>query len=212
MSSRPERLDAAALRRATRHLRKADPVLAGLVAEVGPCRLETHRGGSSFAYLARAILSQQISVAAARSIAGRMKERFGAPLRPESLLAASDEELRSLGLSRQKAAYLRDLARKTRDGLPFGRLSGRSDDAVIETLTAVKGVGVWTSQMYLMFRLGRPDVLPVGDLGIQNAMKRAWRMRSLPKPDRMIRVARSWQPWRTVACWYLWQSLDATPT
>ena len=83
---------------------------------------------------------------------------------------------------------------------------------MIETLTAVQGVGVWTAQMYLMFRLGRPDVLPVGDLGIQNAMKRAWRMRSPPKPDRMSRVARSWQPWRTVACWYLWQSLDATPT
>jgi DNA-3-methyladenine glycosylase II len=113
VTSRPERLDTAALRRATRHLTQADPVLAGIVAEVGRCRLQIHRGGSSFAYLARAILSQQISGAAARSIAGRMRERFGVPLRPGSILAASDEELRALGLSRQKAAYLRDLAAQT---------------------------------------------------------------------------------------------------
>lgn len=187
-------------------------MLAALIAEVGPCRLEVHRGGSSFAYLARAILSQQISVAAARSIAGRMRERFGAPLQPEDVLEASDEELRRLGLSRQKVAYLRDLAEKTRKGLPLGRLSRMPNERVIETLTEVKGVGVWTAEMYLMFRLGRPDVFPVGDLGIRNAMKRAYRMRGIPKPARMRRIATPWRPWRTVACWYLWQSLDVTPT
>lgn len=212
MTTVPTSLDPAALRRATRHLTAADPVLAGLVRDVGPCRLELHRGGSSFAYLARAILAQQISVAAARSIAGRMRERFGAPLRPEDVLEASEEELRGLGLSRQKAGYLRDLAEKTQAGLPLGRLSRLSDEQVIETLTAVKGVGVWTAEMYLMFRLGRPDVFPVGDLGIRNAMKRAYRMRGVPKPERLCRLAASWRPWRTVACWYLWQSLDATPT
>jgi 3-methyladenine DNA glycosylase/8-oxoguanine DNA glycosylase len=212
MKSPPPRLESADLRRATRDLSGADPILADLIRDAGPCRLEVHRGGSSFAYLARAILSQQISVAAARSIAGRMRERFGAPLRPEDVLGASDEELRSLGLSRQKAAYLRDLAEKTHDGLSLGRLSRMPDEKVIETLTVVKGVGLWTAEMYLMFRLGRPDVFPVGDLGIRNAMKRAYRMRGIPKPERLRRVAAPWRPWRTVASWYLWQSLDATPT
>jgi DNA-3-methyladenine glycosylase II len=206
------RLDALTLRRATRSLSACDPALASVIAEVGPCRLEVHRGGSSFAYLARAILSQQISVAAARSIAGRMRERFGVPLRPEDLLAATDHDLRSLGLSRQKVAYLRDLAEKTSAGLPLQRLARMPDERVIEALTVVKGVGVWTAEMYLMFRLGRPDVFPVGDLGIRNAMKRAYRMRGVPKPARMRRIAARWRPWRTVACWYLWQSLDATPT
>jgi DNA-3-methyladenine glycosylase II len=210
--SSPPRLDPAALRAATRHLSAVDPVLAGIMRDVGPCRLEIRRGGSSFAYLARAILAQQISVAAARSIAGRIRDRFGSPLRPEDVIGASDEELRGLGLSRQKVAYLRDLARKTRDGLPLGRLSRLPDEKVIETLTAVKGVGVWTAEMYLMFRLGRPDVFPVGDLGIRNAMKRAYRMRGIPRPERLRRVAAPWRPWRTVACWYLWKSLEMVPT
>jgi len=205
-------LDPAATRRAVRHLRRVDPVLEGVIDRVGPCRLEVHRGGSSFAYLARAILAQQISVAAARSIAGRIRGRFGSPLQPRHVLGASDEELRALGLSRQKVAYLRDLAEKTRDGLPLGRLGRLSDEQVVEALTAVKGVGVWTAEMYLMFRLGRPDVFPVGDLGIRNAMKRAWRMRSDPSPDRLRRIAEPWRPWRSVACWYLWQSLDVVPT
>ncbi len=209
MSDATFRLDRAALRRAKRHLASADPMLARLVADLGPCRLQLHRGGSAFAYLARAILAQQISVAAARSIARRLRDRFGAPLRPEHILGTSDSELRSLGLSRQKAAYLRDLAERTRDGLSLDRLSRLSDDDVIETLTVVKGIGRWTAEMYLMFRLGRPDVLPVGDLGIQSAMKRAYRMRSMPKPERMRRIAKPWRPYRTVASWYLWRSLDA---
>jgi DNA-3-methyladenine glycosylase II len=212
VKSLPPRLDSAQLRRATRHLTAADPVLDGLMRTVGPCRLKVHRGGSSFAYLARAVLSQQISVAAARSIAGRVRERFGDPLRPEDILGAADEELRGLGLSRQKVAYLRDLAERTGDGLPLGRLSRMPDEKVIEALTVVKGIGVWTAQMYLMFRLGRRDVFPVGDLGIRSAMKRAYRMRGAPSPERLRRVATPWRPWRTVACWYLWQSLDSTPT
>jgi len=209
MSAPAPRLDRAALRRATRHLAGVDPVFARLVSELGPCRLELHRGSSAFAYLVRAILAQQISVAAARSIGERVRDRFGAALPPERILEASEEELRGLGLSRQKARYLRDLAEKTRDGFPFGRLSRLSDEKVIETLTVVNGIGRWTAEMYLMFRLGRPDVLPVGDLGIRAAMKRAYRMRAMPKPERMRRVAAPWRPYRTVACWYLWQSVDA---
>jgi 3-methyladenine DNA glycosylase/8-oxoguanine DNA glycosylase len=190
---------------------EADPVLAGIIGAVGPCRLEIHRAGSAFAYLSRAILAQQISLAAARSIANRMKARFGWPLRPEHVLSASIAELRSLGLSRQKAAYLRDLATRTRDGLPLDRLSRLSDERVIEVLTVVKGIGRWTAEMYLMFRLGRPDVLPVDDLGIRNAMKRAYRMRATPKKERMRRIAEAWRPHRTVACWYLWRSLELEP-
>ena len=211
MSAPPPRLDRVAFRRATRHLATVDPVFARLISEVGPCRLEVQRGTSAFAYLARAILAQQISVAAARAISGRVRERFGAPLRPEHILGSSAEELRELGLSRQKARYLRDLAEHIRNGLPVGRLSRQPDEKVIETLSVVKGIGRWTAEMYLMFRLGRPDVLPVGDLGIQSAMKRAYRMHALPRPDRMRRVATPWRPYRTVACWYLWQSIDAAP-
>jgi DNA-3-methyladenine glycosylase II len=201
-------LDPPLLRRARAHLRRADPVLSAIVARVGPCRLQAQRGLPPFAYLARAILRQQISGHAANAIDERLHARFGSVLRPEHFLGASDALLRSLGLSRQKASYLRDLAAKAQDGLPLGRLSRLDDERVIETLTVVKGIGRWTAEMYLMFRLGRPDVLPVDDYGIRKAMQLAYRMRSLPKPDRMRRLAEPWRPYRTVACWYLWRSLD----
>ena len=203
-------LDDAALRRARRHLAAADPVMARLLREIGPVPMRPHRGGSAFAYLARAILAQQISVAAARSIANRIKQRFGWPLRPEHVLQSSDAELRTLGLSRQKAGYVRDLAAHTRDGLPLDRLSRLSDERVIETLTVVKGIGRWTAEMYLMFRLGRSDLLPVDDLGIRTAMRRAYGLRGMPKKDRMRRIAEAWRPYRSVACFYLWKSLDAS--
>jgi len=203
-------LDDAALRRARRHLAAADPVMARLLREIGPVPMRPHRGGSAFAYLARAILAQQISVAAARSIANRIKQRFGWPLRPEHVLQSSDAELRTLGLSRQKAGYVRDLAAHTRDGLPLDRLSRLSDERVIEALTVVKGIGRWTAEMYLMFRLGRSDLLPVDDLGIRTAMRRAYGLRGMPKKDRMRRIAEAWRPYRSVACFYLWKSLDAS--
>ena len=202
-------LDDAGLRRARRHLAAADPVMARLLREIGPVPMRAHRGGSAFAYLTRAILAQQISVAAARSIANRIKGRFGWPLRPEHVVQSSDAELRTLGLSRQKVGYLRDLSAHTRNGLPLGRLSRLSDERVIEELTVVKGIGRWTAEMYLMFRLGRGDVLPVDDLGIRSAMRRAYGMRALPKKDRMHRIAEPWRPYRSVACFYLWKSLDA---
>jgi DNA-3-methyladenine glycosylase II len=210
-TSRPVRLDEPTLRRAARRLRAKDPVLARIISEVGPCRLQRRRGMSDFAYLTRAILAQQISVAAARSIAARLNARFGTPLHPAAVLAAREAELRGLGLSRQKAAYLHDLAAHVADGLPLARLPRLPDERVIEALTVVKGIGRWTAEMYLMFRLGRPDVLPTDDLGLRAAMKRAYGMRSLPKPDRMRRIAAAWQPFRTVGCWYLWRSLELKP-
>jgi 3-methyladenine DNA glycosylase/8-oxoguanine DNA glycosylase len=121
---------------------------------------------------------------------------------------ATDAQLRAAGLSRQKIAYLRDLTRLTQGGLPLRSLGRSTDDAVIEALTEVKGIGRWTAEMLLIFRLGRLDVLPVDDYGIRKAMQRAYRMRSLPKPERMRRLAERWRPYRTVACWYLWRSID----
>jgi DNA-3-methyladenine glycosylase II len=203
------RLDAKALGRARRHLAACDPVMAGLVREIGPAPMSAHRGGSAFAYLSRAILAQQISTAAARSIGNRITARFGWPWRPEQFLQSSDAELRALGLSRQKVGYLRDLATHTRNGLPLARLSRMSEDRVIETLTVVKGIGRWTAEMYLMFRLGRGDVLPVDDLGIQSAMRHAYGLRGLPKQERMRRIAAPWRPYRSIACFYLWESLDS---
>jgi DNA-3-methyladenine glycosylase II len=184
-------------------------VIARLSKQIGAVPVIWRHGGSAFAYLSRAILAQQISGAAARSIAQRMTDRWGWPWRPEHILAASDDEMRALGLSRQKASYLRDLAAHTNNGLPLHRLSRMSDERVIETLTVVKGIGRWTAEMYLMFRLGRGDVLPVDDLGIRSAMRRAYGMRGLPKKERMRRIAEAWRPYRSIACFYLWHSLDA---
>lgn len=197
----------AGLRRASAHLVRADPVMADIVRRVGPCRLAVQRL-PPFAYLARAILFQQISGHAARAIDARLRARFGGTLRPAHVLGTDDAELRGLGLSRQKAGYLRDLAAKAADGLPLGRLARLEDERVVQVLSTVKGIGRWTAEMYLMFRLGRPDVLPVDDYGIRKAMQAAYRMRSLPKPERMRRVAEAWRPYRSAACWYLWRSLE----
>ncbi len=195
------------LRRATRHLVERDPVMAGLVAAVGPCRWIVEPSASPFAALAQSILYQQITGKAAESIHRRVQALAGrGRLRPRHIAEATDGALRGCGLSRQKIASLRDLAQKGAHWR-HARLSRLDDEAVIETLTEVKGVGRWTAEMFLIFRLGRPDVLPVDDYGIRKAMQRAYRMRALPKPDRMRKVAERWRPYRTVACWYLWKSL-----
>jgi 3-methyladenine DNA glycosylase/8-oxoguanine DNA glycosylase len=197
------------LRRAVRHLRRADPVLARIVAEVGPCRLRAERKGGPFAALVEAILYQQITGKAAATIHGRLRAAAGRRHpRPRDVEALSDAALREAGLSRQKISYLRDLSRKAQNGLPLARLHRLGDDAVVDALTGVKGIGRWTAEMFLMFRLGRPDVLPVDDYGIRKAMQRAYRKRSLPKPDWMRRAAAPWRPYRSVASWYLWRSLE----
>ena len=199
----------AELRRAAAHLRRADPVMARILRDVGPCRYRVHRAGPPFAYLAAAIVHQQLAGAAAATIHRRFCALAGRRHpRAEDVARLSDAELRGAGLSRQKVGYLRDLVARVQDGLPLGRLGRLSDEAAIEALSAVKGVGRWTAEMYLMFRLGRPDVLPVGDLGIRRAMQKAWRRRELPDPDWMRGAGEPWRPYRSVACWYLWQSLD----
>jgi DNA-3-methyladenine glycosylase II len=195
------------MRKAINHLKKADPILRAIIASVGPCRMEF--GPPEFHSLAEAIVYQQLNGKAAVSIFKRFTALSGEPVLPEGILKLSDEQLRSVGLSKQKSSYLKDLAAKTAAGLlDFSKLAEMPDAEVIEHLTQVKGIGTWTAQMFLMFTLKRPDVLPTGDYGVQAAMKKHYRKRKLPKPKDMERIARAWSPYRSIACWYLWRSLD----
>ncbi len=203
-------LDPQTLRKATAHVRRSDPVLAAIIRDVGPCRLRVDEGGGAFAALVESIVYQQITGKAAASIYGRVRKlvRRRHP-RSQDILGATEDALRAAGLSRQKVAYLRDLAERVRDGLKLRGIARLHDEAVIEALTEVKGIGRWTVEMFLIFRLGRLDVLPVHDYGIRKAMQRAYRLRKLPNPDRMRTLAEPWRPYRTVACWYLWRSLES---
>jgi len=195
------------MRKAINHLKKCDPILCAIIKRVGPFRMEY--GPAEFASLAEAILYQQLNGKAAETIHKRLTALAGDPLTPEGILKSSDEQLRSVGLSRQKSAYLKDLAAKTEAGLlDFAKLPDLSDEEVIEHLTQVKGIGVWTAHMFLMFSLRRPNVLPTGDYGVQMAVKKHYRKRKLPKPKDMEKIARAWEPYRSVACWYMWRSLD----
>ncbi|MGI8497060.1 MAG: DNA-3-methyladenine glycosylase family protein [Gemmatimonadaceae bacterium] len=200
-------------RKAINHLRRVDPVLARVIDRVGRCTAEPHAIGTHFDAVLRSIVYQQLSGAAAATIFGRVQQLFGGrtPL-PEELLGASDEQLRGAGLSRQKIGYMRDLAaRVQRSEVPIDRLHDLEDEAIISALTSVKGVGVWTAQMFLMFRLGRPDVLPDLDLGIRKAIKKEYRLRKMPTSARVQEIGRKWAPHRTIASWYLWRSLDNRP-
>ncbi|HYM79355.1 MAG TPA: DNA-3-methyladenine glycosylase [Candidatus Dormibacteraeota bacterium] len=195
------------MRKAVNHLKKCDPVLRAIIERVGPCRMEF--APAEFSSLAEAIVYQQLNGKAALTIFKRFAALAGEPLTPEGILLLSDEQLRGVGLSKQKSAYLKDLAAKTAAGsLDFARLPDLPDEEVIEHLTQVKGIGVWTAHMFLMFSLRRPNVLPTGDYGVQMAVKKHYRKRKLPKPKDMEKIARAWEPYRSVACWYMWRSLD----
>lgn len=164
-----------------------------------------------FDALVRSIISQQISTAAARTIYARLVDRIGTP-GTEALLDLSDEEFRACGISPQKIIYLRDLASHVSTGaLPLARIGRLPDEEIIARLVAVKGIGRWTAQMFLMFSLGRPDILPHDDLGVRNAMKRLYELPESPSRAEMDRIAEPWRPYTTVACWYLWRSLEAVP-
>jgi DNA-3-methyladenine glycosylase II len=165
-----------------------------------------------FPALVRTITSQQISTKAAATIHGRLIAQMPMGVTPDALLALTDDQFRQAGLSRQKIGYLRDLASKVMSGdLPVGSLHELDDEAVIEAIVKVKGLGRWSAEMFLMFRLRRPDVLPVDDLGIVTAIQRLYRLRKRPKAARIIKIGEAWRPYRTVACWYLWRSLEKTP-
>lgn len=197
-----------------------------IIERIGPCRMQF--GPPEFHSLAEAIVYQQLNGKAAETIFQRFAALAGEPLTPEGILKLSDEQMRSAGLSKQKSAYLKDLAAKTAAGLlDFPRLSSLPDAEVIEHLTQVKGIGLWTAQMFLMFSLKRENVLPTGDFGVRMAMYRHYldvqraraakktaaknarkRKIKLPTPGQMEKIAKCWEPYRSVACWYLWQSID----
>jgi DNA-3-methyladenine glycosylase II len=199
--------------RARRLLLRRDPVLAALIRRHGPCGLAAAQRADHFSALVRAIVGQQLSTKAATTIHRRLIELLGGnTATPEGISALTDLQLRSVGLSRQKTAYLRDLCEKVAGGeVRLDALARMNDDDVIAELTKIKGVGRWTAEMFLMFRLHRPDVLPVGDLGIVNAVKNVYRLRKKPTADRLVKIGEPWRPYRSVACWYLWRSLDNEP-
>lgn len=206
-------MDAALRRQAIEHLRANDPRLAAVIERIGPCELRVRREGSHFHALLRSILWQQLSGTAAQAIHDKLRACWGGrDPEPAELLAAPVEMLRAAGLSRQKQSYLRDLASRVEAGiLPLATIDRLEDEAVVEALTAVKGIGRWTAQMFLIFRLGRPDVLPCDDLGIRKGVQRLHGLQQLPGPAEVARVGACWRPFSTVASWYLWRVVDTLP-
>ena len=195
--------------RARRLLLRRDPVLAALIRTHGACGLAAAQRADHFSALVRAITGQQLSTKAASTIYARLVALMPNGVTPEAVASLTDEQMRAVGMSRQKIAYFRDLASKALSGaLPLNSLDEMSDDDVIAALTQVKGIGRWSAEMFLMFRLHRPDVLPVDDLGIVNAVKNVYRLRKRPTADRIRKIGEPWRPYRSVACWYLWRSLD----
>jgi DNA-3-methyladenine glycosylase II len=198
---------------ARKHLGEADPIMRKIATAVGPCTLKPNR--DHFSMLCKSIYSQQISTVVAAVLFGRFKERFPrkrpTPDHALKLLNHSDpNHLQGCGLSRQKRKYLIDLSEHFLSGkIPSRRLSRMSDEEVIESLTAVNGIGRWTAEMFLIFVLNREDVLPVDDLGLQKAVKSAYRLKHLPKKAELTKMAEPWRPYRSIATWYLWRAADA---
>ena len=187
---------------------KSDAVLAAIIERVGEYRIAYRK--PQFETLVRSIVFQQLNGAAARTIFDRFKQAAGGELTPESILKMRLPKLRKCGLSKQKIAYIRDLAQRTAKGeVNFAALPAMSDAEVIATLTQIKGIGDWTAHMFLIFALQRPNVLPIGDLGVRIAIRKAYRKRKLPSPKQMEKIAKGWHPYCSVASWYLWRSLDA---
>ena len=196
--------------KARRVLMRRDPILAVAIKQIGPCGMADRQRKDHLSALVGAIVSQQLSTKAAATIFGRFVALFPENHIPDAaaIAAQSDASLRGVGLSGQKVGYLRDLSLRIADGrLNLDELDALSDEVVIERLTAVKGFGRWTAEMFLMFRLHRPDVLPAGDLGIVNAIQRLYRLRKRPDAKRVLKIGEAWRPYRSVASWYLWQSL-----
>ncbi len=190
---------------------KADPQLNQIIKRVGPCRLHAVAPREPFEALCMAIASQQLSVKAAATIFGRFCELFPPHRKPtpEGVMTLGDDEIRAVGYSRPKVAFLKDLAARVLDGrLDLKGLRKHPDEEVIRQLVAVKGIGQWTAEIFLLFRLGRPDILPADDLGLMNAVQRAYGLRQRPDAKRLRKMGELWRPHRSVAAWYLWQSLS----
>jgi DNA-3-methyladenine glycosylase II len=187
------------------HLRRADPVMSSIIGRVGPCTLAPRIG--YFTALCQAMISQQVSTVVAAILYQRFRRLFpaGRPT-PRGVLALSDDQLRSVGLSRQKIGYLRDLATRFASGqIPTRRFASMSDEEIIQSLLPIKGVGRWTAEMFLIFVLNRPDLLPVDDLGVRKVAQSAYALKTLPDAPTLIALAAPWRPWRTIATWYLWR-------
>ncbi len=191
-----------------RHLRKVDPRMGAIIDRVGPCLLEPHP--HRFSALVRSIVSQQISTKAAASINRRLMDAAGDPYQPDRLIELGETPLRGAGLSGQKARYVLNVAEAVSSGrVPLDGIDDSWDDqAVVESLTTIKGVGVWTAEMFLIFVLNRPDVLPSGDLGVRAALRIHHNLPDLPKPSQCPALAESWRPYRTIASWYIWRGID----
>ena len=206
-------IDDAVAAKAAEHLAQNDPVLRPIIERVGPSTIRPHK--DYYWELVDSIISQQLSVKAARSIESRFQELFGSQVpKPEQILEKDVEELRSVGLSRPKAGYIRDLAQHIGDGkIRFDRFDSLSNDEIMKELIDVKGIGEWTVHMFLMFCMGRLDVLPVGDLGIRNSMRQLYGFKDVPTPDEIKAVAKKyhWRPYESIASWYVWQNLDNAP-
>jgi DNA-3-methyladenine glycosylase II len=195
------------MKAATAHLRKCDPVLALVIKRVGPCLFAIRE--PTFETLARSITFQQLHGKAAATIFGRLQKAVGRRFTPAGFLRLTPEQLRACGLSRQKIASLTDLAeRVARREINFRKLIDLSDEEIIELLSRVRGVGVWTVQMFLMFALARPNVMPLSDLGIRNAVRKAYGLPELPKAAELLELSQKWHPYCSIACWYLWRSLE----
>ncbi|HVF38591.1 MAG TPA: DNA-3-methyladenine glycosylase [Gemmatimonadaceae bacterium] len=201
---------AAQHRKAVAYLRDADPVMADVIARVGKCTLTPRVDGTHFDALVRSIVYQQLSGKAAATIHGRVIDLIGiGEEAPGRIAATAHETLRAAGLSNSKASYVRNLSEHVLDGsLPVHSLHELSDDEIMNALIQVKGIGRWSAQMFLMFRLGRPDVLPELDLGIQKGIQRAYKLRKLPTPKQVTRRGAKWAPYRTTASWYMWRILE----
>ena len=195
------------MKKALDHLKSADVLMASIIERVGPCRM-TYRE-PTFEALARAIVFQQLSTKAASTIYGRLEQAAGGRISPESIQQLSVPEMRQAGLSKQKIGYIRDLAEHAISGkLDFAMLPAMEDEEVIVALTDIKGIGVWTAHMFLIFALRRPNVLPVGDLGVRMAIKQLYRKRKMPLAKDIEKLAKSWHPYCSFASWYLWRSLE----
>lgn len=192
---------------ASRHLKKSDPVMAAIIQRVGPCEWVPRK--PTFETLVRSITFQQLHGKAAATIFGRLKAAVGPRFSATAVLRLSEAELRACGLSRQKIASITSLAEHVvRRKIQFAKLPAMPDEQIIETLCQVRGVGVWTVQMFLMFALQRPNIMPLGDFGIRNAVRQAYGLEDMPKPAELAALSLKWHPYCTTASWYLWRSLD----
>jgi DNA-3-methyladenine glycosylase II len=196
------------MRKAILHLKKSDPVMRGIIERVGAYKIEHSEPG--FGTLVRSIVNQQLSGRVANVILGRLTALLpDGKITPDAILKLTPARMRKAGLSKQKAAYIRDLARKTRQGhIQFETLADLTDLEVVEHLTQVKGIGVWTAQMFLIFALKRLDILATGDLGVRAAIRKAYQLEALPLPQQVEELAVAWRPYSSVAVWYLWRSLE----